>query len=86
MQSAFLSVTSGALQGSVLLEPLSLNIYINDLPKCCNFSNSFGDISLYADDAKLLSISDNRVKLQNNLNLVESFSSNCQLSVAPSKC
>ena len=84
VQSAFLSVTCGVPQGSVLRSFL-FYVSINDLPKCCNFSNSSSDIYLYADDAKLFSISDNCVELQKNLNLVESFSSS-QLSLAPTKC
>ena len=85
VQSAFLSVTSGVPQGSVL-GPFLFNIYINDLCKCCNFSNFSSDIYLYADDAKLFSISDNCVELQKNLNSVESSSSSRQLSLAPTKC
>ena len=45
MQSAFLSVTSDVPQRNVLA-PLSFNIFINDPPKCCNFSNSSCDFYL----------------------------------------
>ena len=60
--------------------------FIKDLPKCCNFSNSSSAIYLYADEAKPFSIGNNCVELLKNLNLVESFSSCCQLFLAPTKC
>ena len=49
------------------------------------FSNSSSDIYLYADEAKLLSISDDCAELQENLNSVEPFSSSHQLPLAPTK-
>ena len=46
-ESDSLSVTSGVPQGSIL-DPLFFVLYINDLPKVCNFK-----VSLYANDAKV---------------------------------
>ena len=43
-------------------------------------------IYLYAGDAKLLSISDDCVESQKNLNSVKSFCSSHQLSLSPTKC
>ena len=42
------------------------------------------DVYLYADDAKLFSA--DKSKLQLNINKVESFTDNRQLSLAPAKC
>ena len=83
MQSAFLNVASGVPQGNVL-GFLLFNIYINDLVDVCAPIAPLSDVYLYADDAKLFST--DKSKLQLNLNKVESFINNHQLSLSPAKC
>ena len=83
VQSTFLNVTSGVPQDSVL-GPLLFNIYINDLVDVCPPITFLSDVYLYADDAKLFS--SDKIELQVNINKVESFTKNRQLSLAPAKC
>ena len=83
--SSWISVISGIPQGSIL-GPLLFIIFINDLPEVCG---EVSNILLYADDAKLfmhILSQDDRNKLQNMFNNVQSWIENWHLSLNIDKC
>ena len=67
-----------------MLGPLLFNIYINDLVDVCAPITPLSDVYLYADETKLFS--SDKSELQLNMNKVESFTNNRQLSLASAKC
>lgn len=83
-QSDDVVVTSGVPQGSIL-GPLLFVLYVNDLPKCVNFSN----VLMYADDVKLykaiVSTSDCKL-LQMDLDAVYKWCCKWKLALNISKC
>ena len=62
-ESEIKTIHHGVPQGSVL-GPILFLLYINDLHKCINFSETFH----FADDTNLLNVSDDYKTLQNNVN------------------
>ena len=62
-ESEIKSIHHGVPQGSVL-GPILFLLYINDLNKCINFSDTFH----FADDTNFLNISNDYRTLQNNVN------------------
>ena len=62
-ESEIKSIHHGVPQGSVL-GPILFLLYINDLNKCINFSDTFH----FADDTNFLNISNDYRMLQNNVN------------------
>ena len=81
--SAPLPVCSGVPQGSVI-GPLLFLIYINGITNCSQVLQTTGDISLFADDAKVFSTDPDL--LQKSLDLLTSWTKNVQLNLAPNKC
>ena len=82
-KSKWTNVTSGIPQGSVL-GPLLFVIYINDLPEQVNST-----VYLFADDTKISNIiKDDASKecLQQDLNLLQSWSKTWLLKSHPQKC
>lgn len=82
--SKFLEISSGIPQGSHL-GPLLFTIYINDVDSCFHNSNHL----LYADDTKIfrvISTSDDCLKLQSDLQRFEQFCLKDQLFLNPDKC
>jgi hypothetical protein len=83
-RSGSLRCCSGVPQGSVL-GPLLFLVFINDLPDCIQYS----DIFLYADDAKLLKVINNRldcILFQRDLDAIAAWCSSWQLQLNISKC
>ena len=83
--SSFLPVTSGVPQGSVL-GPLLFLLYINDVSDLFTSSTK---IKLYADDIKIYLEIDcdcDILQLQNDINLLSTWSNTWQLSLAVGKC
>ena len=81
--SAPCHITSGVPQGSVL-GPLLFLIYMDDITHCAEHLGNSGNISLFADDAKLFST--DPVKLQLSLNELTLWLKNRQLNLAVEKC
>ena len=77
-------VTSGVCQGSVL-GPLLFNVFINDVTDSLDPSTT---AKLFADDIKLYSSFSNisPSNLQNQLNIIQLWSSTWQLKISHSKC
>ena len=78
--SGFCNVLSGVPQGSVL-GPLLFLLYINDLPSLIN-----SECRLFADDAVIYNTRNNSEILQNDLNKLQSWACEWQLSFNSSKC
>ena len=83
-KSAFVPVTSGVPQGSVL-GPILFLIYINDLAETLHDCS----ICIFADDSKMYFKADtteNVTKIQNDINRIWLWCKDWQLSVAATKC
>jgi len=82
-ESDWRSVSSGIPQGSVL-GPILFIIYINDLPQSID-----SDSKIFADDTKVyrnIDSSDDRTKLQNDINSLEAWSQKWQIEFNIDKC
>lgn len=76
-------VTSGVPQGTVL-GPILFNLFINDLNQ-----NNSSEMKLYADDCLLYRIVNDKndtITLQNDLILLENWSTKWQMKFNPEKC
>ena len=67
MEPAVASVTSGVPQGSVIIGPLLLIFFINDLP-----DSVVSPWRLYADDAIIYNSRDHQGQLQSDLDVLNS--------------
>ena len=84
VSSAFTSVSSGVIQGSVL-GPLLFNIFINDLPSVVKSSS----VWLFADDVKLVGEASTDTQcdnLQHDLEAVWAWSEKARLPLCLPKC
>jgi hypothetical protein len=79
-ESEYCPVLSGVPQGSVL-GPLLFLLYINDLPR-----NISSECRLFADDALLYNVRENRNTLQEDLDKLQKWASIWQLSFNATKC
>ena len=82
-ESSWAPVLSGIPQGSIL-GPVLFSLFINDMPE-----NIQSLISLFADDTKIhlpLSTDDSAKQLQDDLNLLETWSTVMQMKFHPKKC
>ena len=83
-KSGLIPVTSGVPQGS-MLGPVSLTIFVNDIPSVVVSSPTF----MFADDMKIFHFvrsSDDHTTLQNDLNVLHEWSVCWQLKFNISKC
>ena len=81
--SSWAPVTSGIPQGSVL-GPILFVLYVNDIPNCTS-----SDTYLFADDTKVLrkiTCDQDSIKLQQDLDELQSWSDKWLLKFHPDKC
>ena len=80
-----LPVLSGVPQGSIL-GPLLFLVYVNDLPDCVSSSSS---LAMFADDSKCyhpIKCSEDAEVLQSDINAIDSWCKEWQMSLNHSKC
>ena len=83
INSEWANITSGIPQGSVL-GPIQFVLFINDLPE-----NIVSNVYMFADDTKVfktINSPNDQHTLQNDLDYLTSWSSNCLLRFHPDKC
>ena len=78
--SPFCKINSGVPQGSVL-GPLLFLSYVNDLPDLM-----VSECRLFADDTLLFNSRDNKAVLQQDLNVLQRYANDWQLTFNVSKC